>query len=499
MFWKKTISHKKIWEIQNYSSYSDIIKPNRHNNNLTKVFVVIVCIAVVWFFGKYIMIWAQMVWSSIGQWTMSVVSNALWKDMEKDEFGNINIMVVGYGGEGHMWWYLADSIILASRNPKLGSVSMLSFPRDLYVFNKQEQYRGRINEVFSHWVWRKLNFATWAKYLADQIEDISWLEVPYYVLVDFQWFEQLIDTLWWLNIDVPTTIHDTRYPNETLGYLTFHVNAGLNHFDGRTALMYARSRHSSSDFSRSLRQQQIFKAVLNKLSSTSNLFNPSKIKELYNNYTQIVKTNISIDEILWATKDAYNIEHLFSFGYTTECSHKTWRLSTAACFLYNPNRSLFGGAAVMIPIWASPSSLDFYEYTRKFAFYITHNQEYLIEKAKIVIQNWIDKNYAKQIKKKTDWYANQIAVKLRKFAFSVIDVENAKENLTGTTVYILWTWSYDKTIDTLKYFMPIDNVVKYEDIGSWQIITTNTWADLVVVLWNSYLDSFVSSEFSYYK
>lgn len=55
--------------------------------------------------------------------------------MIKDDFGNINVMIVGYGGESHAGGYLADSIMVASFNPKLGAVTMLSVPRDLYVYN----------------------------------------------------------------------------------------------------------------------------------------------------------------------------------------------------------------------------------------------------------------------------------------------------------------------------------------------------------------------------
>jgi anionic cell wall polymer biosynthesis LytR-Cps2A-Psr (LCP) family protein len=82
--------------------------------------------------------------------------------------------------------------------------------------------------------------------------------------------------------------------------------------NGKTALMYARSRHSTSDFDRSLRQQQIIKAIMNKLAS-SNSLNPSKMKELYADYTKIVKTNVSLDEMIGAARYAYNLKHIYSF------------------------------------------------------------------------------------------------------------------------------------------------------------------------------------------
>lgn len=39
--------------------------------------------------------------------------------MIRDDFGNINVMIVGFGGQGHAGSYLADSIMVASFNPKL--------------------------------------------------------------------------------------------------------------------------------------------------------------------------------------------------------------------------------------------------------------------------------------------------------------------------------------------------------------------------------------------
>jgi anionic cell wall polymer biosynthesis LytR-Cps2A-Psr (LCP) family protein len=104
--------------------------------------------------------------------------------------------------------------------------------------------------------------------------------------------------------------------------------------------MYARSRHSTSDFDRSLRQQQIIKAVKDKL--ITQITSPTKVKQLYSDYTKIVKTNISLDEMFGLAQYMDNIKHMFSFGYTTECSIFAYKLSRPACFLYTPNRDLFG-------------------------------------------------------------------------------------------------------------------------------------------------------------
>jgi anionic cell wall polymer biosynthesis LytR-Cps2A-Psr (LCP) family protein len=68
--------------------------------------------------------------------------------------------------------------------------------------------------------------------------------------------------------------------------------------DGDTALKYARSRHTTSDFSRSQRQQQIIKAIMDKMLQKENLTNIDTLRELYDTYTRMVTTNISSKEMI---------------------------------------------------------------------------------------------------------------------------------------------------------------------------------------------------------
>jgi len=62
--------------------------------------------------------------------------------------------------------------------------------------------------------------------------------------------------------------------------------------------MYARSRHTTSDFSRSQRQQDIIKAVINTALQKKNITNVGKLKEMYNTYTKMVTTNVKLKEMI---------------------------------------------------------------------------------------------------------------------------------------------------------------------------------------------------------
>ncbi|MFA7298600.1 MAG: LCP family protein [Candidatus Absconditabacterales bacterium] len=488
---KKSFRNKTIGELNNYNSY----KPFSGSAGVVKFFIILSCIFLVFFVGKYVLKGAQIVGTYISKGTINIVSSTMGDDMIKDEFGNVNVMIVGFGGQGHAGGYLADSIMVASFNPKLGAVTMLSVPRDLYVYNKETNIIGRINALFSHTVGRKLEFDTGAKALSDKLEEMMGIKTPYYALIGFEGFQNVIDTLDGITIDVPESFTDYTYPKNELQVMTVHFDTGVQIMSGERALQYARSRHSTSDFARSLRQQLIVQGVMNKLKENG-FGNITKLKKLYADYVQMVTTNISLKEMLGMVKYADNIKHMFSFGYTVECSHLVYRFSNPACFLYNPDRSLFDGASAIIPDGGKSGEIGFYDYTKNFAFYVAHNQEYLIENQKIEILNGIDKKFAKATIHKSDGFANNLAVKLKKYAFNITTVQNFSQILSGTTVYILGSGEYKNTIKILKNFINIDEVITTPDP---LLVQQYTGADMLLVMGNSYITQLATKPFSYYK
>lgn len=491
----KRFSSKTIWYADNYNNIWQVIVWSSKRSWFSKILILILCVVWVIFVSKYVIDTVQATIWYVGKTTVKTVSKSIWQEMIKDDFWNVNIMLIWYGGADHAGWYLADTIIVASRNPNTNIVTMVSVPRDLYIYNKQEWVIWRINQVFSHWMGYKKNFQSWVNYMQTMLEDITWLKIKYYALVDFGGFKDVVDTIWWITIDVPQTIHDVTYPGPNNTYTTFHINSWVQNLDGETALKYARSRHSTSDFSRSLRQQQIIKAIIEKMLSSGTLHSISKIKNLYTEYTKMVKTNIQLKEMIWAFKYINDLkDNIFSFWLTTECSNNVLRFSHPGCFLYTPDRSFFGWASVIIPDWATVSNVAFYDHIRNFVFFVAHKQEYLKEKTKIWVFNGIDKEYSKQVLKKSDWFALKTAVKLRKYAFDITEVENFVNPIPETSVYILWTWNYDETIDTLKYFLNVKNI--FHDTGfQYQY----TGIDMMLVLGNDYIDQLAQKPFSYYK
>jgi hypothetical protein len=76
---------------------------------------------------------------------------------------------------------------------------------------------------------------------------------------------ELVDLIGGIDIAVPITIHDERYPTDDHLVTTFHLDAGTQHLDGETALKYVRTRNVDDDYGRAGRQQQVIRAVLDKV------------------------------------------------------------------------------------------------------------------------------------------------------------------------------------------------------------------------------------------
>ena len=89
--------------------------------------------------------------------------------------------------------------------------------------------------------------------------------------VNFHGFVELIDMIGGVDVIVPKAITDDKYPTDDYHTITFHIDAGPQHLDGETALKYVRTRNTDDDYARARRQQQVLRAVANKLMRTDML------------------------------------------------------------------------------------------------------------------------------------------------------------------------------------------------------------------------------------
>jgi LCP family protein required for cell wall assembly len=177
---------------------------------------------------------------------------------------HINVLVLGVDTRDADGDQNADVIMIARVDFIANEVRLVSIPRDLevtvpgfglhkingaYNIGVQEDPVSRIAGVLM---------------MRDTIEYNFGVPIDEFVLVDFDGFEEVIDAVGGITINVPERIEDEAYPTEDFGTTTLIIEEGMQHMDGDTALAYARTRHQDSDDQRRDRQMLVLRALLDK-------------------------------------------------------------------------------------------------------------------------------------------------------------------------------------------------------------------------------------------
>jgi len=286
---------------------------------------------------------------------LSAVVNALGGgrgssvDTARQNLSRINIALYGYGGDGHDGAYLSDSIMIVSIQPQAHGqplVAEISLPRDWYVpiqlGNGRHTY-GRINEAYADGMdgegpVKPIALNAGAAVANPTLEHLLGIHIDHYVGIDFQAFASAVDAVGGVDVAVPHSFTDTQYPRGecaqgNCGYMTVHFTAGVQHMNGRQALIFARSRHGDngegSDFARSHRQQLIIAALKQKVVNIGGIGN---LPDLLNALGDHVRTDLtpSDSEALYALVQGVNpssvlhvsvdnTNFLYDCGYPRNC------------------------------------------------------------------------------------------------------------------------------------------------------------------------------------
>lgn len=209
--------------------------------------------------------------------------------------GRINVLLLGRAGKTYSGKDLTDTVALLSIDTVHFQAGIISLPRDLYApipgtdlftkINSIYQYGLRENES-SHAIERTVSF-------------ITGQPIHYTLIVDFDGFEKIIDALGGVTIENVRDIRDTRYPGKNYSYETFELAKGWHTLDGKTALKYVRERHDDpeGDFGRAKRQQEVLKALRDKILNPALLGNIFAIERLLMALGESVRIDITLREI----------------------------------------------------------------------------------------------------------------------------------------------------------------------------------------------------------
>jgi LCP family protein required for cell wall assembly len=242
--------------------------------------------------------------------------------------GRVNVLLLGRGGGTHDAPDLTDTMMIASVDPVNHTSTLLSLPRDLWV-NVPNQGVMKLNAAWETGEFKYLGKqaagstdpkAIRAGYdLVDQtIQEVTGVNIDYNVLVNFQAFQQAVDAVGGVNVNVPTDLVDPTMAWENNGNATL-ATAGDHDFNGQQALIYVRSRETTSDFARAERQRAVLTALKSKVGTVGTLSNPVKLNGLLNTFGNNFQTDLSLSNAnrLYSIVKGVNNNNIGSIGLSS--------------------------------------------------------------------------------------------------------------------------------------------------------------------------------------
>ena len=207
---------------------------------------------------------------------------------------------------------LTDTIMVASYNPNTQKATLLSIPRDTYTGTnpaKATAYQ-KINSIYS----RKKD----PQDVLDAVNDITGLNLQYYVIVKTEGFIKLVDAIGGVTFNVPI---DMDY-DDTSQDLHIHLKAGEQELDGDKAEQLVRFRHNNdgtsypeeygdNDLGRMRTQRDFIMAVIKQTAKVENIFKIGEILDVaQENVITNIDFNVAKDYIPYAVE--FNTDNLLT-------------------------------------------------------------------------------------------------------------------------------------------------------------------------------------------
>jgi len=215
------------------------------------------------------------VWNHEMKQTVAAAESGL--DVTKDSF---NIYLCGSDSRTSVEEVaLNDLNMIVTVNPTTNQILLTSIPRDYYI------------ELASYGAKDKLTHAGifGTEEAMKTVENFTGLKMDFYVKVSFAALVYVVDAMGGIDVDSDTEF--TAWTNPDV-----HIEKGINHMDGVTALAYARERfaYEDGDIHRAQNQAQVLREVAWKAMSPGILIHYDKLLDAL---AKGMKTNMSDEQI----------------------------------------------------------------------------------------------------------------------------------------------------------------------------------------------------------
>jgi LCP family protein required for cell wall assembly len=255
---------------------------------------------------------------------------------------SINFLLIGSdkrpGGS-----YRTDTMVIVILWPREAQASMISIPRDLWVYIPSVGMQ-RINTAYQS---GELYGYTGGGpgLLRDTIAYNLGIRIDHTAMVEFDGFRRIVDTLGGVDVPVACPYTDWRLidpsydPYNENNWALYTVESGVAHMDGDLALWYARSRLRSSDFDRGRRQQEVLRALFGQALRTDSL---TRIPQLYTDLSETIMTDLGLGDILKLALYAPSLTNASIRSYYIRPPYVSAWMTPAGASVQLPNEAELG-------------------------------------------------------------------------------------------------------------------------------------------------------------
>lgn len=200
------------------------------------------------------------------------------EDRQIEEGERTNILLLGVDARPGETKSRADTMILASIDPQLNSVALVSIPRDTRI-DIEGSSVDKINGA---------NVVGGPDLAAEKVSELLGENVDYYVEMDFKGFAAIVDAIGGVNINVDQRMYK---PSEGID-----LKKGQQLLDGEQALGFVRYRdYVMGDIERTQHQQAFLKALGKEILKPKNLV---KLPSLVRAANRNIETNLKLTDML---------------------------------------------------------------------------------------------------------------------------------------------------------------------------------------------------------
>lgn len=205
--------------------------------------------------------------------------------------GTFDLLLLGSDAGTDRWSRRMDVMLLVEVDVATGRVAMFGFPRNMMNVPLPPGaarnaspcgcFKKLLNEVYTDatfyypQLWPGEGSVSGIAAVRATISELAQRPIDAVLVADLWGVIKVVDAMGGIDMNVTEPIYDKNYPDPVLGSIQLRIDSGLQHFNGRLALAYARSRHQDSDYGRMRRQQALLLAIRDQLGAATILNAPA--------------------------------------------------------------------------------------------------------------------------------------------------------------------------------------------------------------------------------